>query len=121
MACRSSATVSADISLALCGVELGLHGDEVWLAEREADVPVKRRIQGSGGIGRGDRTTAPLVEEPLADIEQHLRQDGFLPGEVPVDPGTGHSNSRPDANDGVSMEAVAGKQDGRRCKDLLAP
>ena len=48
----------------------------------------------AGGVGGGGRAAAALGEQPLADVEQHLRQDGFLAGEVPVD-ARGRTSRRP--------------------------
>lgn len=99
----------------------GLHGDQVGLAEREADVPAQQRVQSLLRVSSGGRAAAPLFEQPLADIEQHLRQDGFLAGKVPVDPGARHSGGRPDVVDGNAAEAALREQGGRRGEDLLAP
>jgi hypothetical protein len=62
-----------------------LHRDQVRLAQREADVPAQQRVKRRRSVGGGLRQAAARGVQPLADVEQHLRQDGVLAGEVPVD------------------------------------
>src|SRR6202035_5016058 len=57
--------------------------------------------------------SAALGQEPLADVEQHLRQDRFLAGKVPVDAWTGHADGRADVVDGNAVEDALREQGGR--------
>jgi hypothetical protein len=98
-----------------------VHGDQGRLAERELDVPAKQRVQGGGGIRRGDDPAAALVVQRLADPQQHLRQHVFLAREVPVDARAGHADGRPDVVDGHTVVPAVGEQLRRRVEDLLAP
>ncbi len=97
-----------------------LHGDQVGLAQREADVPAQQRVQRRRGVGGGLRQAAARGVQPLADVEQHLRQDGVLAGEVPVDARAGHAHGRPDVVDGDAVIAALGEQRGRGGQDLAA-
>jgi hypothetical protein len=63
-----------------------LHADQVRLAQREAHVPAQQRVERRGRVRGAGRAAAALVEQPLADVQQHLREHGLLAGEVPVDP-----------------------------------
>lgn len=98
-----------------------LHGDERGLAEGEADVPAQQGVQRGCGVGRGDGPAAALVQELLADPQQHLRQHGRLAGEVPVEPGAGDAGRGADVVDGHAVEAAAGEQSRRGVEDLIAP
>ena len=98
-----------------------MDGDEGGLPEREVDMPAQQGVERLRGIRRGHHPPAALVEQPLADVEQHLSQHGFLAREVPVQARAGHADGFPDVIDGHAVETAAGEQLGRRGEDLLAP
>jgi hypothetical protein len=50
-----------------------VHGDERGLAEREVGVPAQQGVDRGRRVRRCHDPPAALVEQPLADAQQHLR------------------------------------------------
>ena len=61
---------------------------------------------------------ASTLQQPLADVDEHLRQDRLLAGEVAVDGGAGDAELSAEVVDGHPVEARDGVHAGSRGDDL---
>ena len=84
-----------------------------WLSAK----PMCQRSSASSATSAAAAATARLLQ-PLADLELHLREDGVLAREVPVDARPGHPDGSPDVVDGYTVEAALREQPGRGGHDL---
>jgi hypothetical protein len=98
-----------------------LDDDERPVPQGEVDVPLDQCDQGCPRVGCGLRPLASDLEEPLADRDQHLGEDGVLGGEVLVESRPGDPAGRADVGDADPVEAARREQLRRGRKDLVAP
>jgi hypothetical protein len=95
--------------------------DERGAVQGERGVPGDESVKGGVGVGGGRDTAGSLVVQPVADVEQHLRQDRVLAAEVPVEGGSREAHGRAEVSDGHSSESAHGKEFRSGRQDLRAP
>lgn len=98
-----------------------LHRDECRISDGELNLALDQRLQdGPWPCGRVlSDASAPLVEEVLADPDQHLGQQRVFSGEMLVQGRPRGAKRRTDVVDGDAVEAALGKQDCGNLQDLL--
>jgi hypothetical protein len=98
-----------------------LDDDQRPVSEGEVDVPPDQRVDRVAGVVGRAHPCLPLVEQTLADVDEHRRQHGVLGGEVLVERRSRDPASPADLADGDTVEALGGEQLGRGLEDLLPP